>query len=76
MADVGVFPRDENVRTYIRHPAVNRGFENFPEATPWPNDQFTARRLQEGAISLSPFARTEETTKPATPKRRRRNTEG
>lgn len=48
--EVGVLPRDEDVRASLRHP-VGRRFQNFPEPTLWPLDQFTIRRLQEGAIT-------------------------
>jgi hypothetical protein len=47
---VGVLPRDEAIQKSLRHP-VGRRFENFPEPTLWPLDQFTMRRLQEGAIT-------------------------
>jgi len=48
--EIGVFPRDESIRLHIKHP-INRGFENWPEATPWPYDQFTYRRLIDGDIT-------------------------
>lgn len=51
--DIGVFPRDDGVRKYLKHPAGRR-FENYPDATPWPDDQFTMRRLLEGAIVAGP----------------------
>jgi len=48
--EIGVFPRDETIRKYLKHP-IGRRFENFPEATPWPHDQFTYRRLIDGDIT-------------------------
>jgi hypothetical protein len=47
--DIGVYPRDEHIKAHLKHP-IGRGFENFPAATPWPFDQFTMRRLEEGAV--------------------------
>jgi hypothetical protein len=51
--DIGVLPRDEDIRKHLKHPMTypNRGFANFPDPTPWPYDQFTMRRLLEGAIT-------------------------
>jgi hypothetical protein len=51
MKDIGVLPRDEDIRKFLKHPVGRRGFENFPDATPWPHDQFTMRRLLEGSIT-------------------------
>jgi hypothetical protein len=52
--DIGVWPRDEQVRRFIRHHPTGRRFENYPSATPWPNDQFTKRRLVDGSILTEP----------------------
>lgn len=57
--DTMVFPRDESIRKVLRHPSGRR-FENWPAATPWPSDQFTARRLIEGAVTLTQAPKVEE----------------
>jgi hypothetical protein len=53
MRDIGVLPRDDNMRKHLKHP-IGRRFENYPDPTPWPFDQFTMRRLEEGAIIEAP----------------------
>jgi len=49
--DIRVFPRDEGIRKHLKHPIGRRGFENYPEGTPWPYDQFTMRRLRDGDVT-------------------------
>jgi hypothetical protein len=51
-----VYPRDDGVRRFLKHPATGRGFSNYPDATPWPDDQFTKRRIMEGSVLTSPPA--------------------
>ena len=52
--EIGVYPGDEDRRKYLKHP-IGRRFENWPEATPWPYDQFTYRRLIDGDIKSPEF---------------------
>lgn len=52
---VNVFPTSETIRRDLFHPSAGGiGFGNNPDGTPWPDDQFTARRLRDGDISLEP----------------------
>lgn len=52
MREVGVLPRDEAIRKHLKHP-IGRRFENYPAPTPWPYDQFTMRRILEGAVTTT-----------------------
>lgn len=49
---VKVEPRDANVRAFIKHLPSGRGFRETGPAL-WPYDQFTKRRLKEGAVTLA-----------------------
>lgn len=68
MADIGVLPRDEKIKAHLRHPSGRR-FENYPQPTPWPNDQFTSRRIIEGAV-LTEVPKVEESEAPRKPQPR------
>ena len=50
---VRVNPRDDGVRKYIKHLPSKRGFPAEGPAL-WPNDNFTARRLRDGSVTLAP----------------------
>ena len=54
LKEIGVWPRDEDVRRFLYHPLDRRRFPNYPDASPWPDDQFTKRRIVEGAILTEP----------------------
>lgn len=48
---IRVNPRDDGVRKFMKHQPSGL---SFPESGPaeWPNDQFTIRRLRDGALTL------------------------
>jgi len=48
---VRVVPTDEKYRTVLRHPSNNQAFPKSGSQE-WPLDQFTKRRIREGAISI------------------------
>jgi hypothetical protein len=48
---VRVNPRDDKIRSLMKHPASG-GFLS-EGSTEWPLDQFTKRRLREGAITIA-----------------------
>jgi hypothetical protein len=72
--EIGVWPRDDDIRKYLRHPLGQR-FANYPAATPWPDDQFTKRRIVEGAILTEPPSARAQTEPPAAPVQAHEHTE-
>ena len=46
---IRVLPANETMMKVIKHPGA-RAFVNMTTPIEWPLDQFTIRRLQEGAI--------------------------
>jgi hypothetical protein len=58
---IGVWPRDDDIRRFLTHP-MGQGFQNYPEATPWPHDQFTMRRIIDGDVLTERPTELNETT--------------
>jgi hypothetical protein len=48
---VRVVPTDEKYRTVLRHPTTNQPFPKSGSQE-WPLDQFTKRRIREGALAI------------------------
>ena len=52
---VRVWPANEDIRKYIKHPSRRIGFRgSVSESVEWPNDQFTKRRVADGTVLLNP----------------------
>jgi hypothetical protein len=50
---IDVVAKDDEMRAALKHPSGAR-FSKHPNGTPWPLDQFTYRRLQDGDVLAAP----------------------
>jgi hypothetical protein len=62
-----ILPANADMLKHLRHPNA-RPFLDLKTPVEWPMDQFTIRRLAEGAIVQAPKAATPEASAPARPK--------
>lgn len=69
VAMIKVFPKDDRTRKLLAHPVAGK-FRAEGPAT-WPDDAFTARRIEDGSVTLTEVvAPKSEPPKAELPKRR------